>query len=209
MSDDYVSKQLFVCGIVAVVIISVLLTLAMRPLFIGPEGPQGEQGIQGIQGIEGIQGIQGEIGESIIGPQGEKGDTGEQGIQGIQGETGLTGATGINGIQGLKGDTGETGLQGLPGGFGAPDYESEWIPLIAGGWTDFTHNLGQEDGLFVYITGRFYSSGYYWYCQDSYWIQWLALDENTISVGRMASDIEYEQAQVQIWVINPISNNLY
>ncbi|MGD9131380.1 MAG: hypothetical protein PVH73_07395 [Candidatus Bathyarchaeota archaeon] len=200
-SNNGVSKGIFVAGIVATMIVSVAVSTVLCSFFA--VGPQGEQGIQGIQGIQGPQGIQGETG-----PQGPKGDTGDTGAQGLQGEQGQQGETGEQGSKGDTGDTGPMGSMGPAGGFGDPDYDSGWIHLAVGDYTDFKHDLEQEDDLFVYIIGRYYYEGYYWYCQDPYYITWITLDANTLTVFRLNEDIYYEQARMLIWKIDE-NNELF
>ena len=80
-----ISKKAFVIGLIAVLLVSVLLSYGIASIVVevGPQGPQGEQGIQGEQG-----------------PQGETGPQGPQGLQGPQGEMGP---------QGPKGDKGDPG----------------------------------------------------------------------------------------------------
>lgn len=167
---DEVTKARFFVGMVLAIIISVSITLVMRPYFVGP---QGEQGIQGIQGP--------------IGPQGLKGDTGDTGPQGLQGE------------QGPKGDMGPAG------GFGEPDYNSGWrIPTYTedlGTGCKIIHNLEQMEGLFVYITGRHYLEGEYFY-GINYGFRWVTLDSNTIATFLTNElDIFPEEMRVQIWII--------
>jgi hypothetical protein len=174
MGNSEVSKNIFIAGIIVAILVSSALSTTLCIFFAaGPEGPQGEIGPQGPQGI-----------------QGETGSAGPKGEQGVQGS---------KGVQGEKGEQGETGPQGPTGGFGDPDYDSDWIHLSAGDYTDFKHNLGQEDDLFVYIIGRYYYEGYYWYCQDPYAILWITLDENTLTVFRLKEDSYYEQARVFVW----------
>jgi len=191
-NSNGISKNVFILGVTIAIIFSVITSLALSMHFA--VGPQGEMGLQGPQGETGLQG-----------PKGEKG---EEGLQGTQGETGLQGPQGIQGSQGLKGEKGDTGLQGLTGGFGNPDYDSGWVHLALNDYTDFRHNLGQEDNLFVYIIGRYYYEGYYWYCQDTYYITWITLDANTLTVFRLEEDTFYEQARVFIWKIEAV-NQLY
>lgn len=201
-----VSTTIFVIGIIGSILVSSALSTVIATQFaIGPQGPAGPQGSKGDKGDTGLQGVQGPQGAT--GPQGLTGATGVQGATGPAGADGEDGATGPQGIQGIQGATGATGPQGLQGlqgpagGFGAPDYDSGWVSLASDDWTDFTHNLGQEDNLFVYIYGRNYDLGYWWYGQDSFYISWITLDENTISVYRLSPDIQYQQARVLIWKI--------
>jgi len=202
-ANEGISKNTFIAGIIIAILLSTVISLSLSIQFsVGPQGntgPQGSQGEQGIQGIQGTQGIQGETGPQGLtgatGSQGQKGDDGEQGIQGVQGLQGIDGLQGIQGLRGEKGDMGPIGA------FGDPDYDSGWVHLSVGDYTDFKHNLGQEDNLFVYVIGRFYGGGYWWYCQDSYWISWYTLDSNTLTIYRFYDDDSYDQARVLIWKI--------
>lgn len=199
MSNE-ISKQVFAIGIIVAIILSSLLSVGIimynRPLFIGPQGLQGIQGPQGIQGETGLQGSVGNTG--TIGPQGEQGI---QGLAGAIGATGVKGDTGVQGERGLKGDIGATGVigpQGPPGGFGTPNYDSGWISLIAGDFTNVNHNLGQ-DNLFIYIIARYNIGGTNMYYQAN--LIWSIKNVNTISIFRASDDTIYSQVQVQIWVI--------
>jgi len=209
-SNIGVSKGMFVAGIVLAILLSSVISLSLSMQFaVCPKGEMGAQGLIGEQGIQGPQGIQGEKGDKgNTGATGAVGATGLRGATGTQGATGEEGIQGETGLQGPKGDTGDIGPMGPAGGFGDPDYDSGWISLTLGDFTDFTHNLGQEDNLFVYIYGRNYDLGYWWYIQDSFYISWLTLDENTISVYRLSTDSQYQQARMLIWKIDEV-NQLY
>lgn len=93
MAQTFVSKTVFMVGIIAAILVSSVLSTAVSSGFTGQEqGPQGEQGVQGVAGQ--------------TGPQGPKGDTG------ATGPTGSAGATGATGAQGAKGDKGDIGAVG-------------------------------------------------------------------------------------------------
>lgn len=204
MSNNFgISKGVFISGIIIAVLLSTVISLGLSMQFA--VGPQGQTGLQGPTGATGPQGVAGPQGQ--MGPQGATGPIGPQGQTGLTGETGPQGPQGEQGIQGPKGDTGDIGPMGPAGGFGDPDYDSDWIPLTIDDFTLFTHNLGQEDNLFVYLYGRYYDQGYWWYIQDSYWVSWVTLDEHTIGVFRLSEDTQYEQGRLLIWKIedtNPL-----
>ncbi len=97
MAQTFVSKTVFMVGIIAAILVSSIVSTALSSGFTGQEqGPQGEQGVQGVAGP--------------TGPQGPKGDTGAIGSAGSAGATGATGA------QGAKGDKGDIGATGPAGG---------------------------------------------------------------------------------------------
>ncbi len=97
MAQTFVSKTVFMVGIIAAILVSSIVSTALSSGFTGQEqGPQGEQGVQGVAGP--------------TGPQGPKGDTG------ATGPTGSAGATGATGAQGAKGDKGDMGATGPAGG---------------------------------------------------------------------------------------------
>lgn len=76
-------------------------------------------------------------------------------------------------------------------------------------WTVFDHDLGQNDNIFVYIIGRYYSVDNTWIVnQEPYSITWTTSDENSIIVYRIADDYYYDEARVLIWKIED-SNQLY
>ncbi len=100
MAQTFVSKTVFVAGIIAAILVSSVASAALSSGFIG-QG-QGPQGIQGIQGIAGL-----------TGPQGPKGDTGATGLQGAKGDKGDTGTTGVTGPAGAAGNTTRYVIQGF------------------------------------------------------------------------------------------------
>ena len=92
--------------------------------------------------------------------------------------------------------------------FGPPDYNSGWKNLevkhmTEGVWINFTHNLGCEENLFVYILGRSYVDNEYTYFQDATGVTWKTLDKSTIAV--MGLNPQYtlsnSQVKVSIWVM--------
>ncbi len=211
--------MMFVAGIIVAILVSSALSTVIATQFaVGPQGPVGPQGSKGDQGYTGEHGV--------TGPQGLQGVTGSQGVTGPQGAAGATGADGAQGIQGPEGDTGPQGLQGIQGpvgGFGAPDYDSGWVALHNGETVFFTHNLGTEDNLFVYLYGRALYFGQWVYHQDVLgtdtflsgseyvWIgaSWYTLNENEIGVVRATDDLSWDECRVLIWEIEePTSNPL-
>ena len=72
-----ISKLVFATGLIAVLIVSVLLSYGIVSTLIqvGPQGPKGDKGDVGPQGEQGL-----------TGPQGIKGDTGATGSQGEKGD---------------------------------------------------------------------------------------------------------------------------
>ena len=137
-----------------------------------------------------------------MGPQGPKGDTGDRGPQGIQG------------VQGA------TGPEGPAGGFGAPDYDSGWVPLSPDIASTFNPQLGPLEDLFVYIVGRSYLGdpfNFWVYHQsgigddrydytDIFTYQetgahWETY-QDTIRVYRGNDDLTWDEVRVFIWVIS-------
>ena len=103
----------------------------------------------------------------------------------------------------------------MAGGFGAPDYDSGWVSLSTQATEYFTHNLGAEDNLFVYICGRAMWMGEWVYHQDYIgtdsflqgeeylWVgaSWYTVNENEIGVVRGLADGTWEECRVFIWEI--------
>jgi len=86
-----VSKGVFVGGLIATLILSVILSYGIL-VAVGPQkgekgdtGPQGETGATGLQGPQGIQGEQG-----LTGPKGDKGDPGQDGREVVFAQWNLT-----------------------------------------------------------------------------------------------------------------------
>lgn len=110
------------------------------------------------------------------------------------------GPPGPQGEQGPKGDKGD---QGVPGGFGAPDYDSGWIPINPGGQATIIHNLGIGNSL-VYLYGRYDTSGPSGYCTHQYpsgchWVRFASVP-NALRVERDLQDTLYEEFRILIWV---------
>jgi hypothetical protein len=97
MAQTFVSKTVFVAGIIAAIIVSSVLMISVSGL-IAQQGSQEIQGIQGIQGVPGPTGL-----------PGPKGDTGATGPAGPSGPIGATGSTGVTGPQGPAGPAGTNG----------------------------------------------------------------------------------------------------
>lgn len=134
-----ISKNLFVIGIIATLLIATVLSAGVTMQVIpqgekgekgdkgdtGPQGLQGPKGDTGATGAAGTTGATGPAGTGATGPTGPKGDTGATGATGPTGATGATGITGATGqqgaqgIQGLKGDKGDKGDTGATGATGA------------------------------------------------------------------------------------------
>lgn len=82
--EKFVSKGVFLAGVVLAVLVSCAVSLAVSSLLaVGPQGPQGEQGVQGLTGEQGP-----------VGPKGDKGDKGDAGAMGATGATGAQGPAG-------------------------------------------------------------------------------------------------------------------
>ena len=221
MSNDTVgvSKMMFVAGIIIAILVSSALSTVIAIQFaVGPQGPIGLQGPKGDKGDQGVQGI--------IGPQGLQGVTGPQGVHGPQGVQGVIGLEGPKGDTGDVGPLGIQGIQGPAGGFGAPDYDSGWVSLSTQETGYFTHNLGTEDNLLVYICGRGMFLGQWVYHQDylgtdsfvsgdeylMFGASWFTVSEDEIGVVRGYADLSWEQCRVFIWEIeeqttNPFTSN--
>lgn len=87
MATTYVSKKLFLAGIiVAILVSSIVSAVISTQLAMGPQGLEGPQGVPGIPGETGATGATGPQG-----PQGNTGDTGEQGLIGPEGPQGPEG----------------------------------------------------------------------------------------------------------------------
>ena len=183
LDDKAVSNQVFAISLVVVLILAIgASTSLVSMLELAPKGDTGTVGPQG-----------------PIGPQGPKGDTGETGSTGSQGAKGDKGDTGATGPQGPKGDKGDTGLQGPPGGFGAPNFDSDWLRFSVGQTSAvITHNLGQKDNLFVYILERNSTNNVYYYGNED--VAWVTLDNNRIAVIRY--DNFGAEVRMLIWVIS-------
>jgi hypothetical protein len=117
MSAQFVSKRIFLLGIVSAILISSIISACVSTQLI--VSPQGATGADGPQGSPGPTGAAGSTGPQ--GPQGPKGDTGDVGPQGLTGTTGPqgppgpTGPAGATGPQGTAGVAGPQGLQGTRG----------------------------------------------------------------------------------------------
>jgi len=123
------------------------------------------------------------------------------------------------GPQGPQGEQGPPGPQGPPGEFGAPDYDSGWIPIEPGSSEMVTHNLGTNE-LFVYMIGRYPvwlpdpdiwthvvhqigigtdsdgddQTGVAWWLYDD-------ADDDTMWVMRKGDDADWLEFRVYIWII--------
>jgi hypothetical protein len=57
MSENFVSRKMFLAGIIIAIITSSGISVALSALLaVGPQGPEGPQGIQGVQGPVGPEG---------------------------------------------------------------------------------------------------------------------------------------------------------
>ena len=227
-----ISMTMFIAGIIIAILASSALSTVIATQFaVGTQGPTGLQGEQGPQGPEGPKGDTGDAGpqgpegdageEGPQGPKGDTGDTGPQGPQGEQGETGPQGPRGPKGDTGDQGPQGEVGPEGPVGGFGAPDYDSGWVPLSTEEASVFEPQLGSLEDLFVYIVGRSYVGEpfNFWVYhqhglgQDTFNYQgmttydrtgalWESYGNGTILVYRGAEDLVWEEVRVRIWQIS-------
>jgi hypothetical protein len=182
-----ISMTIFIAGIViAILASSALSTVIATQLAVGPQGAAGPQGEQGIQGI-----------------------------QGPQGDVGSQGATGPQGPQGIQGPQGEIGPEGPIGGFGAPDYDSGWVPLTAGFGTTFNLSLGPLEDLFIYIIGRFWVDPSNWVYHQRHigtsfrnvtdlalGAHWETFGDESIRVWRAGNDLAWEEVRVRAWKIS-------
>jgi hypothetical protein len=105
-------------------------------------------------------------------------------------------------------------------GFGIPDYDSDWVPMVKGQSIMFTHNLNTNASeLLVHMLGRYYS--YHteqWYTHQWYvggdqyldplgadhlaGVMWDSSDNNTIRVNNLARAYDgnyWEYVRVLIW----------
>ena len=101
----------------------------------------------------------------------------------------------------------ETELTGIETGFGAPNYDSGWVPIDIGEKISLPHGLGTDENLFVYMIGRYYegltNQLYYGLC---YWGQLVVgagwtLDDTCVYVERGEADFDWDEVRVYIWRI--------
>ena len=203
MASSFISKTMFIVGILVAILISTTVSVVASSLLAvrlsglqGPQGPIGETGPQGPQGDTGPQGPEGATGATgAIGPQGPQGPKGDTGSQGPKGDTGDTGPQGNPGPQG---EIGPQGPQGLPGtGFayfavnGAdsvsttnsyPNFAD--IPLMT-----VSVNLGETSDLLIIFSGE----------------TWLAASDETLYiralVGQEIADPGY------IWLSQSVGSD--
>jgi len=96
----------------------------------------------------------------------------------------------------------------------APDYDSGWTPLPAGGGhngtdTVFIHGLGTTE-VIVYVIGEDVNQpwGPFGIHQCNYGtdhpdgIYWHSLTESSITIRRMSEDMSWDQVRVMIWKIS-------
>jgi hypothetical protein len=102
MSAQFVSKRVFLAGVVSAILISSIISAGVSTqLIVSPQGATGADGPQESPGPIGATGSSGPQG-----PQGPKGETGDAGPQGSTGATGPQGTAGVAGPQGLQGSRG-------------------------------------------------------------------------------------------------------
>ena len=161
------------------------------------------------------------VSQFVVGTQGPAGLQGDEGAQGPAGPTGDTGPQGSKGDTGDQGPKGDVGPEGPTGGFGAPDYDSSWVPLSAEEASVFEPQLGPLEDLFVYIVGRSYVGEpfNFWVYhqhglgQDTFNYQgvttydrtgalWESYGNDTIRVYRGADDLVWDEVRVRIWQIS-------
>ncbi len=182
MAAGFVSKTVFLAGIIAAILISSGFSAVVSTQFA--VGPQGEQGIQGVQG-----------------------ETGPQGLKGDRGVTGLQGAKGDTGAQGSKGDKGDPGLGVQPGYVAAPSYDSGWSE-VTDSWMVFEHNLGTTDVLVQVMRNGPTNVANETYGIDQFkygeLLDYLLLNNQNIT-ARVATIKGYynDQVRVMMWKITP------
>jgi len=107
-------------------------------------------------------------------------------------------------------------------GFGAPDYDSDWVPMEQLQSITFTHNLNTNASeLLVYVLGRYYGTNPpQWYTHQWYYggnqyldtlgvdhlagVMWDSSNDNTIRVNNLARSYDgnyWVSVRVKIWKI--------
>ena len=159
MSSSYVTKTMFIVGILGAILISSTVSVVASSLLAitanGIQGPQGPQGDIGPQGPVGVTGDTGPAGPQ--GPQGLKGDTGSQGPKGDTGETGP------QGNPGPQGEIGPQGPQGLPGtgfsyfavnGADSTSTTNSYPNFVDVPMMTLSVNLGETSDLLIMFSGE-------------------------------------------------------